>query len=72
MAEVSGLMSSHGQRDKNEVIQNGHQPEDDHRLVQKEKNVVKDTEDKLLKGRNPTLIYSHNTEGMCKIHNDIF
>lgn len=49
MAEVPRLMSSHGQRDKNEVIQNGRQPEEDHRVVQKEKNVVKDTEDKLLK-----------------------
>lgn len=44
MADVSGLMSSHGQRDKNKVIQNGRKPEEDHRLAETE-----DTEDKVLK-----------------------
>ncbi|ROL44033.1 hypothetical protein DPX16_10317 [Anabarilius grahami] len=39
MADVSGLMSSHGQRDKNEVIQNGREPEEDHRLVETEDKI---------------------------------
>ncbi len=62
MAEVSRLMSSYGQRHKNEVIQNGRQHEDDHRLVRKEKNV----EDKLLEAlRSKPNFDPHNTEGMC-------